>query len=311
VEKKIDIPIEKQLLHARNKHRELYNFEDLIKSQPTLKQYVHLNKYQRESINFHDPNAVLALNTALLKHFYGIAWDIPKGYLCPPIPGRADYIHYVADLLRSDQIPVRCLDIGVGANCVYPIIGIKEYDWSFVGTDIDAEAIENVNNIIRKNPTLATHLEVRHQKNVDSIFKGVLIKDEYFDISICNPPFHSSLEEAQKGTKRKLSNLKSKKINQAQLNFGGQQNELWRKGGELKFINDMIHESTSYKSSILWFTSLVSKKSNLKSIYYSLKMAKVKEVKTIKMDHGNKQSRIVAWTFHGAKEQEKWARRKT
>ena len=42
------------------------------------------------------------LNRAILMHHYGVkSWDIPAGYLCPPIPGRADYIHSVADLLAA------------------------------------------------------------------------------------------------------------------------------------------------------------------------------------------------------------------
>ena len=49
------------------------------------------------------------LNRALLKADYGIDfWDIPPNYLCPPIPGRVDYIHHLADLLarsNNNEIP--------------------------------------------------------------------------------------------------------------------------------------------------------------------------------------------------------------
>jgi 23S rRNA (adenine1618-N6)-methyltransferase len=39
----------------------------------------------------------------LLISYYDIQkWDIPH-YLCPPIPGRADYIHYIADLLAESN----------------------------------------------------------------------------------------------------------------------------------------------------------------------------------------------------------------
>ena len=86
-------------------------------------------------------------------------WEIPKGYLCPPIPGRADYIHHISDLLASSNngiIPkdkVRGLDVGVGANCIYPIIGSSIYDWNFVGSDIEIESINSVENIINSNET--------------------------------------------------------------------------------------------------------------------------------------------------------------
>ena len=59
----------------------------------------------------------------------------------------------------------------------------------------------------------------------------------------------------------------------------------------------MIQESKEFAKSVKWFSSLVSKKSNLNAIYDALREAKVKEVKTIPMGQGQKISRIVAWTF--------------
>lgn len=43
------------------------------------------------------------LNKALLAAHYDIEyWDIPDTYLCPPIPGRADYVHRAAELLDGE-----------------------------------------------------------------------------------------------------------------------------------------------------------------------------------------------------------------
>ena len=40
------------------------------------------------TIDFADPAAVKALNGALLLHHHGVrSWDLPPGYLCPPVPG--------------------------------------------------------------------------------------------------------------------------------------------------------------------------------------------------------------------------------
>ena len=62
------------------------------------------NQFGDESVDFANPAAVKALNRALLRQDYGLDyWDIPAGYLCPPIPGRADYVHYLADLLAADR----------------------------------------------------------------------------------------------------------------------------------------------------------------------------------------------------------------
>jgi len=304
---------EEPKLHPRNKHRGEYDFKSLVLSYPKLAAFIKPNKYGNQSIDFFDSEAVLALNTALLKHDYQIEyWHIPKGYLCPPIPSRADYIHHIATLLsqtnkKNQTIPhnIKCLDIGVGANCIYPIIGHQIYNWSFVGSDIDPVAIASANKIIKSNG-LQESIKVKLQPNQKDLFRGVVSKGERFDLSICNPPFHASKSVADKGTIRKLTNLKKQKITTPSLNFGGKSNELYCEGGEDIFIRNMIYQSKHFAKSILWFSTLVSKKSNLKSIYKTLKRVKAVTVKTIAMRQGNKVSRIVAWTFLNDIEQEEW-----
>lgn len=307
-------PKEKPGLHPLNRHRERYDFKALTASLPELAPYVKLNEYGDESIDFFDPEAVKMLNKALLKHFYGIdSWDLPENYLCPPIPGRADYIHHIAELLGScnnGKIPtgnkVVCLDIGVGANCIYPIIGNKEYGWSFIGTDIDSVALASAKRIVEENG-LSGSVEILKQHNPKDFFRGILKTTEQIDLSICNPPFHSSPEEAQSGSIRKLRNLKQEKITKPVLNFGGRNNELWCDGGEEKFVKDMIFQSRQYADSCLWFSTVISKQANLNSAYRTLKTVEAVEVKTIPMSHGNKNSRIVAWTFFSKEEQKNWA----
>jgi 23S rRNA (adenine1618-N6)-methyltransferase len=305
---------EKLSLHPRNKHRFRYDFGQLISSCPGLKAFVSKNKYGDDSIDFADPEAVKSLNKALLIFFYGISyWDIPKGFLCPPIPGRADYIHYTADLLASlnqgivPRKQVRVLDIGVGANCIYPLIGNKEYDWSFVGSDIDQLALDAAQKIVADNG-LQNEIQIRKQSSPDNFFKGISEAGELFDLIICNPPFHSSLAEANAGTQRKLKNLGISAKNKSVLNFGGQSAELFCEGGEEEFLRKMTLESRDYFKNVCWFTSLVSKKTTLDSAYHYLKKAKAAEVKTIDMAQGNKVSRILAWTFMNKGEQEEWCR---
>ena len=305
---------EKTSLHPRNKHRFRYDFPELIKSYPELKNYVAVNSYGDESIYFSDPEAVKSLNKALLKHFYSISyWDIPAGYLCPPIPGRADYVHYLADLLASVNdgiIPtrksVRGLDIGLGANCVYPIIGHQDYGWSFVGSEIDSGAIKAAKAIIASNPELTNAITCRPQSNKHHIFKGVIKPEDLFDFTMCNPPFHSSAEEAQSGTRRKLQNLGKQKGKGVTLNFGGQNTELWYEGGEVGFIRKMIEESASFANQCLWFSTLVSKSGNLPFIYKAIQNFNAFEVRTIEMAQGQKISRFVAWTFMDFEKQENW-----
>jgi 23S rRNA (adenine1618-N6)-methyltransferase len=311
---KANIVAEKINLHPRNKHRFGYDFNELIKTYPELENYVFTNEYETQTIDFSNPESVKSLNKALLIANYDIQnWDIPQDYLCPPIPGRADYIHYIADLLASTNneiIPegetVQGLDIGIGANCIYPIIGNSVYEWSFVGTDIDENAIQNCKKIIEQNPKLIDAISLQLQVDSRFIFKNIILPEDKFSFTICNPPFHNSAAEATKSSIRKVNNLENTRTTKPVLNFGGQNAELWCEGGEIGFITQMIYESAKYPMQVLWFTTLVSKKDNLSSIYKTLNKVSAVVIKTIDMAQGQKTSRIVAWTFLSEAQQKAW-----
>ena len=284
-------------MHPNNIHNDDYDFEVLIESHPELKTFVSLNDYGNNSIDFSNSNAVFHLNKSLLIHHYKLTdWNIPEHYLCPPIPGRADYIHHIADLLKEDNISsdISGLDIGVGANCIYPILGTQIYKWDMVGADINLDAIASAKVNVIATKALKNHIEIRHQENNANIFKGVIYVDEYFHFTMCNPPFHASKDEATKASFRKLKNLNID--NRLELNFGGQALELWCNGGEALFIKRMIKQSVAFKTKVGWFTCLISKKENLKNIYKQLNKLSVTH-KTITMQQGHKTSRFVAWKF--------------
>ena len=304
-------------LHPRNRHPGRYDFDRLIQTCPELKPYVAKNKYGDLSIEFSDPKAVRMLNRALLQNFYPIQfWDFPADYLCPPIPGRSDYLHYAADLLAADHADqlqqgphIRVLDLGVGASCVYPIVGHFEYGWSWVGSEIDAAALASAQKIIDAHPQLKAQIELRKQSDPKKMLEGVAKPGERFHLVICNPPFHRSAEEAAEGSTRKWHNLgrhqqiKNPGIDaKPVLNFGGKNTELWCEGGEALFIERFIHESTRFSKSVVWFTTLVSKSESLPNIEAQLDRAKVGEKILIEMSQGQKISRIVAWTYLTAEE---------
>ncbi|MFM7022429.1 MAG: 23S rRNA (adenine(1618)-N(6))-methyltransferase RlmF [Flavobacteriales bacterium] len=306
---------EKQDLHPRNKHRLRYDFKALVKSCKELHPYVMLNPNDEETIDFSNPEAVKILNKALLQHFYGVReWDIPPTYLCPPIPGRADYLHYMADLLSSSNegvIPVKvtCLDIGTGANCVYPLVGQKEYGWNFVGSDVDPVSVQNAKRIVKAN-NLKAAIDIRLQSSHSRIYRGVVRPGEWYDISICNPPFHASQADQQEGTKRKWKNLNPEMKDKKVLNFGGQNAELWCEGGEAEFARKMVEQSANFATNFFWFSTALSKKQSLPVVYKALKNFKALDVKTIRMAQGQKVSRIVAWTFLTKAQQDEWRKKR-
>jgi len=305
---------EKTNLHSRNLHRDKYNFSLLVENFKELSNFVFINNHGVQSVDFSNPDAVIALNKALLYTYYDVTfWDIPQNYLCPPIPGRVDYIHYLADLLAESNngiVPnlntVIGLDVGIGANCIYPILGNAIYNWSFVGSEIDNNALENCKKIIKHNPKLIDSISLHQQVNSRFIFKDIILPEDKFAFTICNPPFHSFKEEANKSTLRKINNLEKTKTDKVVLNFGGKNNELWCDGGEMVFITQMIYESVKYQKQCLWFTTLVSKNSNIKGLYKLLNKVKAVSIKTIEMSQGQKTSRIIAWSFLSDDEKRNW-----
>lgn len=291
-------------LHPRNLHNQVYDFPALVTSYPALASHVKPNPYGNISIDFSNPLAVKTLNAALLNRHYNIAdWDIPDGALCPPIPGRANYIHYIADLVGPENPDIRLLDIGTGANGIYPLLACRIYGWQCVGSDINTQSLANVEAIIDSNPDLKECFTLRTQNDKNHIFEGIIQSDECFDVSVCNPPFHASQDEALKSTQRKVSNLarnrgEAKATTKApNLNFGGQGAELWCKGGELLFLKKMVRESQVYSPQCRWFTSLVSKSDNLRPLKKLMLKVGAVDIREIEMKQGNKVARVLAWTF--------------
>jgi 23S rRNA (adenine1618-N6)-methyltransferase len=252
---------------------------------------------------------VKALNRALLLDTYGIqGWDLPPGYLCPPVPGRADYLHHAADLLAEAHLGtpprgagIRVLDLGVGASAIYPLVGHREYGWAFVGVDIDGPALASAARILAANPGLPEAVELRLQPDRMAAFTGVIRPGERFDLTLCNPPFHASAQAVRAASQAKWRKLGRPAEGMAR-NFGGQGAELWCEGGEAGFIARMITESLAFRAQVGWFTTLVSSSASLPGIHRALRRVEARAIRTVPMAQGQKQSRFVAWSFQAPAE---------
>ena len=296
--------------HPRNRFRGGYDFRRLALGTPSLRRFVRPNEHGDDSIDFADPAAVRALNAALLADAYGIrGWDLPPGALCPGVPGRSDQIHHVADLLAESAggtIPrgpsVRVLDLCTGASCILPLVGSSEHGWRFVASDTDAESLRWA----RRNASARGDLiDFRLQRSPLQCFRGILREGERFDAVTCNPPFYASAAEAEASTRRKLRNLQGK-ATALRRNFGGRAAELWCEGGELGFVQRMIRESGGMRDSFRWLTTLVSRSENLPALQGALGVARASEVRVIPLNHGQKRTRLLAWTFLSDAERRAW-----
>lgn len=284
-------------MHPRSRHAGRYDFDLLVKRSPELEAIAYLNPAGEPTIDFADPRSVMILNRALLRTCYGVEqWELPPGYLCPPIPGRADYIHIAADLLGSRRgESVRVLDVGVGANCVYPIIGRAEYGWRFTGCDIDRVALASAQRIVDLNPFLTGGVELRLQTAAHAVLSGVINAGEAFDLVLCNPPYHSSLAAAREASRVKWTKLG--RPPETAANFAGVESELWCPGGEEAFARRMIEESVAFGAQVEWFTILISKAATLPAVEKALTKFGALRRRTIDMGQGQKKSRIVAWSL--------------
>ena len=301
-------------MHPRNRFRKGYDFERLAGQSVELREHLRKNDKGQLSIDYADARAVLALNQALLVDAYALKnWSIPDGYLCPPVPGRSDMIHHAADLLASSHpkgintgASIRVLDVGVGANAILPIIGVYEYGWTFVGSDIDVPALHTVEALIQANENLRKNLSLRLQTQATQTFREIILKDEFFDLTLCNPPFYRSAEEAARVSLGKFRNLGKREPDRNMRNFGGQHRELWVEGGELGFVARMIRESRLFARQVLWFSSLVSKKEHLPELYKVFDEVEAVQVRTIPMSQGLKSSRMIAWSYLSKDEHKVW-----
>ncbi|MDC1540568.1 RlmF-related methyltransferase, partial [Flavobacteriaceae bacterium] len=96
---------------------------------PQLLDHIILNPSGEETIDFSNSTAVYELNKAmLLMDFKVDNYELPMGYLIPPIPGRLDYLlHLQAFFSKQFNIDkntkLRGLDIGAGANGIFCVLG--------------------------------------------------------------------------------------------------------------------------------------------------------------------------------------------
>ena len=279
-------------MHDQNPFKNGYDLTILATLNSTLKKAIYTNKYGNTTIDFSDASAVKALNQALLKSQYNLDWDLPKENLCPPIPGRLEYLLHIADLVQKKD--VQLLDIGTGASLIYPVLGTAHFNWKCAGSETERTSIEHAKKIIKHNSKLSS-IDIRSQKNKHYILKGIVKEKDAFDVMVCNPPFFKNKAEATKQNRRKTNHLKSARQGR---NFSGVANELWYPGGESQFIETLISESILYKKQINWFTTLIANEDHLKRLIKRIKKTKPKALKIIPLILGNKESRILAWCFN-------------
>ena len=286
-------------MHPRNVFADTStDFFVLGKRQPCFRPFVEQSSVSRWHVNFKSWEVTRALNRALLIDGYGlVSWDIPKGHLCPPVANRANYIHWLEDLLQLSRPSggpnieyegVRGIDIGIGSNCVFPLLGAATNRWSFVGIDVTDVALKWADKNRLDNPILATQIQVRDARNSASIRDqntSTLFcthAREQFTFCMCNPPFF----ETMKHTKQNPG-----------TNFGGTHTEMCCSGGEEAFTRRIYDDSLMSRDRVYWYTTMCGKKETMRKLRRLLDMAKVPAIRTAQFLQGKTVRWGVAWSF--------------
>lgn len=218
------------------------------------------------------------------------------------------------ELTECDYPPLG-VDVGTGASCIYPLLGVALLGWRFIATEIDERSTEAARHNVELN-NWADRIDVRRVVAASScnerskahagasphssltpsqthgtihegaapILVGVLHANEKAHFVMCNPPF---FDDSEAPTTRKdgvASSLAAP-------------NEQFTAGGEVGFISRMISDSIQLGEQVIWYSSLVGRKASLPRLLEQLRHANVKHVRQTELAQGQTSRWAIAWSF--------------
>ena len=267
------------------------DFLILIKEFPELKKYIikHDEKIEEFSFDWSNNDLSLLMTKSILNYYFNIKYyDIPKGFLIPPVPSRLNYLNLINELIKDiKKENIIGVDIGTGANIIYPILGNSLYNWKFICSEINNESYNNAKLILQKN-NLEENINLIKQENKNNIFVSIINQENKYTFSMCNPPYYDYEQEIKIEDKKR----------DTEYNF----DEVYYEKGELGFFERYFEESICYKKNIFLFTILIGKKSNSEIIYDKInsynniiKLCDIKKIMT-----GNNVRYIIYWSFYNS-----------
>lgn len=298
--------------HPRNRYRGSYDFDALVAALPDLASALTTNpRTGARTVDWRSERGVLLLNAAILAADYGVAGleaTLPAGRLVPPVPSRADYVHVVADLLRGDGAGdlagLLGVDVGTGASAVYPIVGVVDYGFEFVATDVDGGSLAAARALLDRNARVGRRVRLVRQTSgaPHRIFDVLAGLERPAAFTLCNPPFHASADQAAAAASKNAANVGG---GGRALAFGGTSHELHCAGGEDAFVAAIVADSKTWTAAApdaapVWFTTLVSRKHRLKRLRSLAEAAGAVDVRAVQFGGGGghgKIAHVLAWSF--------------
>ena len=266
------------------------DFLILMKQFPELKKFIIKQDEDKEkvfSFDWSNNDFSLLMAKSILDYYFDIKYyHVPKGYLIPPIPSRLNYINLINSSLNEiKEENIMGIDIGTGANIIYPILGNSVYNWKFICSEINNDAYNNAKIILQKN-NLEKNINLIKQNNKNNIFLGILNQEKKYTFSMSNPPYYDYEQEIKIEDKKRDN----------EFNF----DEVYYKNGELGFFERYFQESICYKKNIFLFTILIGKKSNAEIICDKINSYKdiIKLCDMKKIQTGNNMRYVIYWSFY-------------
>ncbi|KAJ1931896.1 hypothetical protein FBU59_006555, partial [Linderina macrospora] len=222
---------------------------------PDLTQFLkpNSNTGRLNVLDFGNPDAVRALNKAILKVYFKLDIELPANSLCPSVPNRYGYVKWIADTFAPEFGPEQMvgLDIGTGASCIYPFLGIRVMqNCQFIGSDINQESLQVASSNIELNKLqsrIQTYLNKSHSVKIP--LDEADFPHKKISFCMCNPPFYADKEERAK--------LEAMKDQAPVLKTDGKDDEFYTEGGELAFLMGLVDESLVLRDRVRWYTTMV------------------------------------------------------
>ncbi|KAI8643636.1 hypothetical protein BD408DRAFT_385291 [Parasitella parasitica] len=278
-------------MHPRNIYKTEPDFAALAKDYASFNPFVKQTEYGRSYIDFKDAQANRELCKCLLKRDFNISIDFPLDTLCPAVPNRLNYILWLEDLIQdtlSKRENCQGIDIGVGASCIYPLLGsATNPTWHFLGTEINQRSVDFANRNVQSNH-LEDRITIKHNSDPSKIF--LLEQDKQYTFSMCNPPFYSSQEEIDQG-------LLNKELEPSAI-CTGSDNEMITKGGEFAFIKLMVMESLKLQQQVHWYTSMIGLKRTIRPLVRLLNDQGITNYIVTDFIQGKTVRWAIAWSFY-------------
>lgn len=254
------------------------DFAHLASLYAPLAPYVRLNS-SGAHVDFRDADATRTLTLALLHVDFGLMLTLPAHQLCPTVPSRVAYLAWAHSLLGEHEDEVCALDIGVGASCIYPLLGWRMYGWRWLGSEVDAASLAYARANVAANAAQGA-ITLRLASCEDRI-AGVLREGESVALSVCNPPFFDNGDAKAVNPHTALAITRSEERTE---------------GGEVSFVRAMIDESVRLGPRVRWCSSLLGRKASLKPLLAHLQRLGIANMRHTAFRLGRTTRWAIAWS---------------